>query len=91
MDSFPFFDLPNELQHKIWSCLDEEVDINEKLLLGMPDYYIWMIIDVDWGFYFIDSRTKSKSIEERWIEENIGLELSSDSNIKEEYALLFYK
>jgi len=76
MDSFPLFDLPNELQYKIWSCLDDEADINEKLFLG---------------FYFIDSKAESESREERWIKENIGLELSCDSKIKEEYALLFYK
>ena len=76
MESFPFFDLPNELQHKIWSCLDDEVDINEKLFLG---------------FYFIDCQAENESREEHWIKENIGLELSSDSNIREDYALLFYK
>ena len=76
MESFPFFDLPNELQHKIWSFLDDEEDINEKLLLG---------------FYFIDCETESESREELWIKENIGLELSCDSNIREDYALLFFK
>jgi hypothetical protein len=76
MDSFPFFDLPNELQHKIWSCLDDEEDISEKLFLGL---------------YFIDCKTESESREELWIEKNIGLDILCNPNIREDYALLFYK
>jgi hypothetical protein len=76
MDSFPFFDLPNELQHKIWSCLDDEEDISEKLFLGL---------------YFIDCETESESREELWIKKNIGLDILCNPNIREDYALLFYK
>ena len=87
MESFPFFDLPNELQHKIWSCLDDKKDINEKMLLGL---------------YFVDGQSVKESTQECWIKTHIDEYCDYDdwtvthANEKEsltrsDYTILFYK